>query len=637
MFLSMCALISLIALPFQSAGDEKAIDPDLQISVNLAIDRGVEALLAQQEIDGSWRAALPGYPAGMTSLALYTLLKSGLSPDHPAIRNGREFVRRHPPQKTYSLACAILAETAYKDDADKEHLQRMVDRMVKWQKNDGYGYPTGTIDLSNTQYAALALHVAAENGMKVPNKVWRRFASAGLKYAVEVKGTPAVTGSVSPVGFQYRTNSGAVTGSMTAAGVTVLQIALMHSQGKNAEAVAVRDQGVAWLGDHFLVRSNPCPEKGARGIASRHFYYLYGLERTADLMGLDEFGGHRWYEEGAQFLVDKQSGNGRWRNNQSQSCFALLFLSRATVGGMAATGGEVDAGPGRDQYSFGRDDPSRPISMRASGRGKISLWVSSVGDRIAETQTWPNEDGPRVAAVRYRLEHKSAIRPVERVIEIPIEEPGKPMNRRRFAWSGTFDAPGVWQVLVEMDIVPLDGELEDSDTWMTLRSVAADIPFQLCWVPRMEEYANSPRNLLADMELTCTASSVINEKWAASYSCDQFQATGWMSADDDPLPSIQVELDASIRANTMILSHAFNVPHPDHTRSARIKRLRYRLNGSNRWSEAIMVDNDWQKTSIDLGKVLKIKSFEIEVLEVFPGDEGLAAVGFNEIELQRVK
>ena len=112
MFLSMCALISLIALPFQSAGDEKAIDPDLQISVNLAIDRGVEALLAQQEIDGSWRAALPGYPAGMTSLALYTLLKSGLSPDHPAIRNGREFVRRHPPQKTYSLACAILAETA---------------------------------------------------------------------------------------------------------------------------------------------------------------------------------------------------------------------------------------------------------------------------------------------------------------------------------------------------------------------------------------------------------------------------------------------------------------------------------------------------------------------------------------------
>jgi hypothetical protein len=637
MFLYVCALFSLIGLPPQAPAEQKGIDTDLQISVNMAIDRGVEALLAQQEIDGSWRSALPGFPAGMTSLALYTLIKSGLTPNHPAIRNGREFVRRHPPEKTYSLACAILAETSYKEHADQENLQRMVDRMVKWQKNDGYGYPGGTIDLSNTQYAALALHVAAENGAKVPNKVWRRFGSAGLKYAVELESGPAVTGSVTPVGFQYRTSSGAVTGSMTAAGVTVLQIASMHSKGKDAEVIAVRDQGVAWLGKHFLVKANPCPEKGAEGIAGRHFYYLYGLERTAGLIGLTELGGHRWYEEGAEFLVNKQSGDGRWRNNQSQTCFALLFLSRATVGGIAATGSDVDGGSNRDQYSYGRDDSSRPISLRGSGRDKITLWVSSVGDKLIDTQTWPGEAGPRVAAVRYRMERKSAVRPLTQVIEIPIKDPGKPMAGRRFAWSGTLDAPGTWEVMVEMDIVPLGGVIEDSGTWMTVRSIEANIPFQGCWIPRMENYASGPRNLIANMEITSTASSEHHANWAATRACDQFQGTGWLSADDDPLPTIILELDAAIRANTMVLSHAYNLPSPDTQRSARVKLLRYRFNGSNRWTEATMVENDWHKTVIDLGKTLKVKSLTIEVLEVHPGQESLAAVGFNEIELQRLQ
>ena len=50
-----------------------------------------------------------------------------------------------------------------------------------------------------------------------------------------------------------------------------------------------------------------------------------------------------------------------------------------------------------------------------------------------------------------------------------------------------------------------------------------------------------------------------------------------------------------------------------------------------------MVENDWHKTVIDLGKTLKVKSLTIEVLEVHPGQESLAAVGFNEIELQRLQ
>jgi hypothetical protein len=71
-------------------------------------------------------------------------------------------------------------------------------------------------------------------------------------------------------------------------------------------------------------------------------YFLYALERAGILCGVEKFGPHRWYAEGAQALVRDQKPDGSWLsphphgdrsrelNSVWDTCFAILFLKRAT-------------------------------------------------------------------------------------------------------------------------------------------------------------------------------------------------------------------------------------------------------------------------------------------------------------------
>jgi hypothetical protein len=61
-----------------------------------------------------------------------------------------------------------------------------------------------------------------------------------------------------------------------------------------------------------------------------HIYYLYGVERAGMLYGTDMIGTRDWYDEGAEWLIGHQAENGSWRNT-TDTCFAILFLKRATA------------------------------------------------------------------------------------------------------------------------------------------------------------------------------------------------------------------------------------------------------------------------------------------------------------------
>jgi hypothetical protein len=123
---------------------------------------------------------------------------------------------------------------------------------------------------------------------------------------------------------------------------------------------SLRD-GVAWLGANFSVRENP-------GMgAAWHYYYLYGLERAGVLARVVFMGEHRWYAEGAKFLVDCQHPSGEWTPAQPafplpphagakragalvDQSFALLFLARATARalGVATEPTLLDLSAGKD-------------------------------------------------------------------------------------------------------------------------------------------------------------------------------------------------------------------------------------------------------------------------------------------------
>ncbi|MHC5039164.1 MAG: hypothetical protein ACYTHM_17795 [Planctomycetota bacterium] len=237
---------------------------------------------------------------------------------------------------------------------------------------DIWHYPSTTGDHSNTQFALLGLKSAAKCGISIPPEVWHNtllhFIEVQEKTGPEVKrwtivpdeeegyvifkpstGVPdhargwCYGATIYPKGGASDPLA-ATTGSMTCVGISSIAIALSGLSRKCPPLLREKAKkslwdGIAWLTHNWKVEENPKhPEK------RWHFYYLYGLERSGVLTWQRHFGKHDWYREGAEFLVARQMASGGWDcpicpgviNN---TCFALLFLTRATVPGKPVISG----------------------------------------------------------------------------------------------------------------------------------------------------------------------------------------------------------------------------------------------------------------------------------------------------------
>lgn len=372
----------------------------LQDRINDTIDRGVDWLLAQQELDGSWNHMADAYRNGQTALAVYTLRKSGLRSDHPAIQRGVAFLESKPAVKTYSLGCQMMAIAALDDPSHRAWMEEMTDKMLSWQRG-GWGYPNGHEDISNTQYGALGLRAAAKYGIEIPTEAWEELLDHILTLQEESEG------AYGSAGFFY-TPGGPVTGSRTAAGLGVIAICEQHlgAESRRAHDIARSKRlGLQWMARNFSSRDNS-------GNSSWLYYYLYGVERVGSLFDVEFFGGSDWYREGAEFFVEKQKDDGKWTGggggDQPDACFALLFLNRAT----APTSGSRP----RRMRTYGGDDPTRPISLRASGDTPLTVWISSYGEETVADYAWEGESVPRVERVEYLL-------PEVDVIQTALEDP----------------------------------------------------------------------------------------------------------------------------------------------------------------------------------------------------------------------
>jgi hypothetical protein len=234
-------------------------------------------------------------------------------------------------------------------------------KLAKWmvasQTDTIWRYPGGGIDLSNTQYALLGLAAADRCGIPIPNDPFLRAArhlidtqekeGPRVRRILHVDAGPGyATRTLSNYydharGWGYQPGREA-TGSMTTSGVSSLAICRSHLLGKSAFAGTIAAQteraindGLAWLNVNFTVTENP---PGGRGW---HYYYLFGLERAGVLADTRFLGDHDWYREGAEYLVANQNRTGSWprlgrrgrrgQDSLSDTCFALLFLRRATV------------------------------------------------------------------------------------------------------------------------------------------------------------------------------------------------------------------------------------------------------------------------------------------------------------------
>ncbi len=416
------AALTCFATPADAAG------------VDGAVAKAKDNLLARQDKqDGAFRGkwAGEGYRSGETALALLALLKAGVPPADRRIEAGFRWYLDQPLQRIYDVSVGVLAlEARYMPESkasiqdpkplssqvrkrfkrkasprDRAWLKQAVAYLQAHQEKDGlWRYPNyGDADVSNAQFAILALKSAHRLGIKVnPQVFW--LTAEGLVRTQEKDGpkvssfpVPAAERAIAGLedkrakkkarkkshsgtqereaplreagtlerqrarGWGYRPGD-APRGSMTAAAVAILVVCKSELEGyKRYEErlggkvdQSLRD-GAAWLAHNFAVDRNPGADPDWL------FYYLYTLERAGTLLALERFGGRAWYEEGSRVILSKQQGDGAFDAQTSGSadgglagtCLALLFLKRSTVpvikrvatGGHSATPAASGAGP----------------------------------------------------------------------------------------------------------------------------------------------------------------------------------------------------------------------------------------------------------------------------------------------------
>jgi len=390
--------------------------------VDKAVEKGSAWVKQQQQPDGSWKDRwFPAYRTGETAISLLALLKCGTKPEDPAIQKGFDWLLAQPFKKTYEVSISILAlEALYapKDKPDaqnpyrtiakksflkgsdpriKDWLQRATEFLVSNERPEGmWAYPDRETDVSNTQFALMALKSAHRLGVKVDQEVFAKavvyFVDKQEKQGSKVNDfdVPAADNPIDDVedrkaaqktrerlkkdgttqerpknemqarGWQYK-NSWGPRGSMTAAGTAVLVLCKSELENnpayekKFAASVerAIRD-GAAWLAYHFRADCNPGAEPDWL------FYYLYTLERAGTLTGCEHLGSHDWYSEGAEVILRLQKDDGHFEEGTkgeqdgtlAGTCLALLFLKRSTVPVLERTA----TGPGADGADAGKPE-----------------------------------------------------------------------------------------------------------------------------------------------------------------------------------------------------------------------------------------------------------------------------------------
>jgi len=416
--------------------------PD-QARIDKAVEKGAAWVKKRQLPDGNWKDKWEhAYKTGETALSLLTLLKCGTKPDDPAIQKGFEWLLAQPFKKVYEVSISILAvealyapkdkpdaqnpyrtiaKKAFVNKADprvKDWLIRATQFLVESEKADGlWAYPDREADVSNTQFALLAIKAAHRMGVKVDQEVFAKAAvyfiekqeksgsrvqdfdvpaadnpiddvedrKAAQKQREKLKKEGATQerpkSSMQARGWSYKGSWGP-RGSMTAAGVAALVICkselennAVYEKKLAAKVEASIRDGCAWLADRFRADANPGAEPDWL------FYYLYTLERAGTLSGCDRLGSHDWYGEGAEVILKLQKDDGHFEEGTkgeldgdlAGTCLALLFLKRSTVPVIerTATGVDLEGKPAAGGEGAG-DKPK--------GDGRLGVRVEKLED-----------------------------------------------------------------------------------------------------------------------------------------------------------------------------------------------------------------------------------------------------------------
>jgi hypothetical protein len=624
----------------------------LQAKINVAIDSGVEWLKLNQNRDGCWQEFQPKYRNGLTALSAYALVKSGVKKDSHYIQRAVNWLKQVPcDEMTYSTGCTLMLLAALDDEEHLEWAEELTDFLVQTQGGGGsmglWAYPGSSWDLSNSQYAALGLRAADQLGVRIPKKTWQLLIDDTLSRQVEAQAIdppPGMEGRSSTgyrlAPFCYRdpdTNGG--TGSMTTAGIGILAIGIQGLGGRTKYAPMVKranNYALNWLAINFDVSRSPG--------GGKHRYYLYGLERVGALLEIDRIGPYDWYEAGATNLTGSQGGNGAWSNSPVETCYALLFLSRATAS--SAVSGRGGKGP-KQKLTYTAENKDSEIWLRGSGAETLTIWLSGFPDWVLKEFT-PADDfvpdiarGLRLVSIEYSINN-------EVVARIP-GDPTRAWRGERYPYRHTFKTRGDNEITACAYVLGPKAMPGDADGTVKIQSDSFNVPVEGLkeeWMlPASEAGA---RNLLNTIDVMAMVSSDSNRGKHADKEAedlaralegakvvDGHEFTHWLCAPDDEKPTLTVNLARPVRARRLLLSPAGSSV-PQAKSFDRIVKARVILNGEDKKAFEILFPKDTlQKAVIEFRKTERIRSFRVEILERVKQDKNHGMAGFSEVSLER--
>lgn len=578
--------------------------------VEEAIRRGVEYLVRMQRLDGTWCSYGHHWDLGQTALGALALRKAGLKGNHPAILKALNFLKCHPPTRTYDLAVFLMLIRAVDTPPEyRDWVERCGTMLLETQRNGLWSYPKGGLDLSNTQYATLGLDAAAACGFRVPRKTWEKLLEA-------VEGMRTEDG-----GWSYR-RGGKATGSMTCAGLTCVLFCKRHLEkprGRFPESrriAALLDSGLAWMERNFRPDKNPKP--GQENKSPRWtYYYLYGVERVGTLSRRQTFGSHDWYAEGRDWLLPRQGGRGQWASAYGESemntAFALLFLSRATLGARTKGGFQT-----RIVSESGGKGKAIVIGCDRKNPGHV--WIQSWSKDTA--RKFGIDGGERAIRVK-RVEYYAG----EELLGTVEEDPtGNRITRYPLAYR--FEKNGTYELRAKVTCVSRHGTIVQ-----TLESGKIALFVH-------DNFTEEDRGLMADvvenrvsgMEHEVLASSQWDGGHAPARAVDGYQGTSWLSAkpEEDGAPWIRIRFERSVRANLLKVTHVLEAPF-EPERFGRAVKIRVLV---NRGAEDVVAElgaDATKKYAVPL-RTIQVRELKIEMLDRVPGKRS-AAAGFAEIEL----
>ncbi|WP_437184983.1 prenyltransferase/squalene oxidase repeat-containing protein [Planctomicrobium sp. SH668] len=334
----LCAWLTLFSVTTSVCVGQESVD---QQKLNAAIDKGVAYLKATQAEDGSWSRS---NSLGVTGLATYALIKSGVPLDDPAVEAGLKNILSaenadggfyRPDSKVMNYETAIVLQTLVAANKDKRYdskIEKAVDfvKELQWDEDEvgsaendafgGAGYGSHSRpDMSNTAFFIEALHTAGVSASDPAMQKALLFVSRCQNLKSEHNQTKYAD-KVEDGGFYYTIAAGGSSpagetpegGLRSYASITYAGLKSMIYAGVSPDDVRVK-AAQGWIQKFYSLDENP--GMGQQGL----YYYYQTFAKTLDAFGdnsiKDADGNlHDWRADLANTLIAKQNENGSWAN-----------------------------------------------------------------------------------------------------------------------------------------------------------------------------------------------------------------------------------------------------------------------------------------------------------------------------------